>query len=67
MEAIVCATKNNSEALDLAESVGTLEPGKLADLLIINGDPLLDITVLADKRNIEFVYKDGECVSRLVG
>jgi imidazolonepropionase-like amidohydrolase len=66
MEAIVCATKNNAEALDLAKSVGTLEPGKLADFLIVNGDPLVDITVLADKRNIEYVFKDGIRLPRLV-
>lgn len=65
MQTIVCATKVNSEVLGLADRVGTLEPGKYADLLVVNGDPLKDITVLRDKRNIVAIYKGGSLVRRM--
>lgn len=65
MEAIVCATMNNAEVLDLADKIGTLEPGKLADLIILDGDPLQDITVLRSRDNIKMVFKEGQEVPRL--
>jgi imidazolonepropionase-like amidohydrolase len=65
MEAIVCATKNNAELLGMSDLLGTLEAGKLADCLVIQGDPLKDIRVLRNKRNILKVYKGGSEVSRL--
>jgi len=65
MEAIVCATKNNAEVLDLSDKIGTLEPGKLADLIVVNGDPLADISVLRSRENIVTIFKDGTEVPRL--
>lgn len=65
METIVCATKNNAEILDLADEIGTLESGKQADLIVVKGDPLKDITVLRDCQNIEYIYKNGQQVPRL--
>jgi imidazolonepropionase-like amidohydrolase len=65
MEAIVCATKTNSEVLGLENELGTLEEGKLADLIIVDGDPLKHIHVLQDKKRISAVYKGGEAVPRL--
>lgn len=65
MEAIVCATKVNSEVLALQDKIGTLEPGKLADLLIVKGDPLKDIRILRDKTNIVTILKGGVPVPRL--
>lgn len=65
MEAIVCATKNNADALDILDEVGTLEPGKLADLLLINGDPLEDIRILQDKSKLAKIFKGGAEVPRL--
>lgn len=44
-----------------AERVGTLEPGKLADLVVIDGDPLADISAM---QHIHTVIKDGEVVVR---
>ena len=40
--------------------IGTLETGKRADLIVVDGDPLADITVLQDKSRILAVMKDGE-------
>jgi imidazolonepropionase-like amidohydrolase len=65
MEAIVCATKTNSEVLGLENDIGTLEDGKLADIIIVEGDPLSDISVLRDKKKIAGVYIGGETVPRL--
>ncbi len=58
MEALVAATKTTAEAYRLAD-LGTLEPGKKADLLVVSGDPLADVAVLMDQANVNLVMKDG--------
>lgn len=58
LEAIVAASKTTAEAYRL-DDLGTLEPGKRADLLIVTGDPLADIAVLMDQANVNLVMKDG--------
>ncbi len=63
MEAIVAATKLNAMTMGLSGQIGTLEPGTLADLLVIDGDPLADIAVLQDPRKVLVVMKDGEQVN----
>ncbi len=60
MEALQTATKNAAEALKVGNDLGTLEAGKLADLLVIDGDPSRDIRVLQEKDNIKLVMKDGQ-------
>ncbi len=64
MDAILAGTKNAAFALNLADQIGTLEVGKLADVLVVRGDPLADIAILQDKRNIVHVMKDGVLVDR---
>ncbi|MCW4011555.1 MAG: amidohydrolase family protein [Candidatus Bathyarchaeota archaeon] len=59
MEAIVAATKTGSECLGLEKMIGTVEKGKLADLILVDGDPLKDIKVLGVKENIKLVMKEG--------
>jgi imidazolonepropionase-like amidohydrolase len=61
-EAIVAATSTGSAALGLDDRVGTVEAGKLADLLVVAGDPLADINILQEKQKIELVIKDGRIV-----
>lgn len=58
MDAIVSATKTNAENSALPD-VGTLERGKYADIILVKGDPLEDISVLQDKNNIVKVIKEG--------
>ncbi|MFB6131432.1 MAG: amidohydrolase family protein [Salinigranum sp.] len=59
MEALKTATKNAAEAIGMGDEIGTLEPGKSADLIVVDGDPLSDVAVLQDKANIEVVMKQG--------
>jgi imidazolonepropionase-like amidohydrolase len=65
MEAIVCATRNNAVVLGLQDKIGTLEAGKQADLIVVDGDPLADITLLRDREKIVTVYKGGQAATRL--
>jgi imidazolonepropionase-like amidohydrolase len=59
MEAISAATKTSAEALGLDNEIGTIEEGKLADLLVIRGDPLMDIGILRDPESIEAIFIGG--------
>ena len=56
MAAIVCGTKKTAENLDQGNELGTIETGKLADMIIITGNPTISIS---DTRNIKLVIKDG--------
>jgi imidazolonepropionase-like amidohydrolase len=60
MESIVAATKTAAECIGIADKIGTLEQGKLADLIIVDGNPLRDIRILQDKKNIKMVMKEGK-------
>jgi hypothetical protein len=61
MQAIMAATRVGAEYLGAGKDLGTIADGKLADLIIINGDPLRDIRAT---RNLATVIKDGEVVDR---
>ncbi len=60
MDAIQTATKNAAEAIKLGADLGTIERGKLADILAVDGDPSANIAVLTEKKNIKMVMKEGE-------
>lgn len=62
MQAIQAATKVAAEALML-EDVGTIEKGKIADLIVVNGNPLKNIKILQDIKKIEMVFKEGKRIS----
>ena len=59
MQAIVAVTKTASECAHMADQIGTLEPGKLADLLIVDGDPLADISILQDRAKLLMIMQGG--------
>jgi len=68
MEAILTATRNAAEAIGLDREIGTLEAGKLADIIAVEGNPLKDIRVLQDRKKIQMVMKEGKIfVSRKPG
>jgi len=48
------------EVLDLENEVGTIEPGKLADMIIVNGNPLDDISILQNDSQIALVMQGGQ-------
>ena len=58
-EALLCGTRNGGLAFDPRGSCGTLAPGSLADLVVVDGDPLSDIRVLQDHSKLK-VMKDGQ-------
>ena len=60
MEAIVSATKYGGEIMGRSEELGLVREGYLADLLLIDGDPLANIRILQDKERILAVMKDGK-------
>lgn len=62
MEAIVATTKTAAECLGWQDRVGTIEPGKFADVVIARTDPLADIRSLENTQNIALVMKGGEVV-----
>ena len=60
LDVLRCATRNGAEVAGMKDDLGTIEPGKLADLLIINGNPVDDITILQDHQKLEVIMKNGE-------
>jgi imidazolonepropionase-like amidohydrolase len=59
MDALVAATGNAAKALGWDSWLGTLEAGKVADLIVHEKNPLEDLRALADKESLQFVMKDG--------
>ena len=60
-QALHAATVSGAELMDMSSQVGSVEPGKLADLTAVSGDPLADIDVL---ENVNFVMKSGVVYKR---
>ena len=56
MEAIVAGTRNAADVIRRADDLGTIEPGKLADLIAVAGNPLTDVSA---SREIQLVVRDG--------
>ncbi len=64
MEAIVAATRDNAFAVGLPDDVGVLEAGRLADVIILDRDPLADIRVLQGGQHLVHVIQGGQVVDR---
>lgn len=62
MQAITSATSVNAKILRMADDIGSVQPGKLADLIAVRGNPLEDPWLLADPDNIALVVKAGQIV-----
>jgi imidazolonepropionase-like amidohydrolase len=59
LDVIRAGTLNAAQLLGLDETLGTVEPGKTADLIVCDGDPLADIDVLGDPANVVLVMQEG--------
>ena len=67
MQALQAATQWAARCLGLEREIGTLEKGRLADLVVVDGNPLRDVTLLLDPARIELVIRGGAvCVDRRV-
>jgi imidazolonepropionase-like amidohydrolase len=66
METIVASTKRASESLGWEDKVGTIEMGKLADVVISKKNPLTNIKSLGNPDNIQIVIKDGKIVKNIM-
>jgi imidazolonepropionase-like amidohydrolase len=59
LETITCATKTGAEIMGRGDEFGTLAPGKLADVLVVDGDVLADISLLEDRSTFLAVMQGG--------
>jgi imidazolonepropionase-like amidohydrolase len=62
LDVIRWATKHGAELMGRGDELGTVTKGKLADLLVVDGDPLTDIAVLQDRANLLAILKGGQLV-----
>jgi imidazolonepropionase-like amidohydrolase len=67
MGALLSATRVNAELLRLEHEIGTVEPGKRADLLVVRGNPLLDLSLLQEyQQNMLLIMKEGRVYKNLL-
>jgi len=59
LQVLTCATKNGAEIMGRGKEFGTLEAGKLADVLVVDGDVLADIEILEDRSKFVAVFQGG--------
>ena len=58
-ETLICATRTGAEIIGVQDNLGTLETGKTADILVVAGDVLNDISLIEDKQNLLAVIQNG--------
>lgn len=66
MAALISATRSNAELFGMADRIGTLEEGKWADVIAVDGDPLEDIDVLREPAKVALVVKEGQVLKNLL-
>ena len=62
MESLVSATRTNAELFGMENEIGTVQEGKLADLLVVAGNPLENIAILQKPDNLRLIMKGGRMV-----
>lgn len=58
-QTLVCATRTGAEIIGVQDTLGTLEVGKIADILVVSGDVLKDISLIEDKKNLLAIIQNG--------
>jgi imidazolonepropionase-like amidohydrolase len=65
-QTLIATTKTNAELLGIGAETGTIEPGKRADLLVVDGDSLADIALLQHPDNLMAIVKAGQLHKRQI-
>jgi imidazolonepropionase-like amidohydrolase len=60
MEAIMAATRYGGQIMGMGEELGQIKPGFLADMLLVDGDPLANVRILQEKNRLLAIMKDGK-------
>ena len=66
MEVLLSATRVNAEIFRMENEIGTVEPGKYADLIAVKGNPLKDLRVFQNQDNLHLIMKGGSAYKRTV-
>jgi imidazolonepropionase-like amidohydrolase len=66
MQAIMAGTRFAAECLGIEDRLGTVTVGKVADILVVDGDPLADIKVLQERDKLALIMKDGKVFKNLL-
>jgi imidazolonepropionase-like amidohydrolase len=64
IQAIQSATIEAAKAIKLSEITGSIETGKFADLVVVNGNPTDDVSILENRENLEYVIRDGVVMAK---
>jgi len=64
MEVLLSATRVNAELFRMSDRIGTVEPGKYADLIVVTGNPLRNLRVLQTQDNLKVIMKGGRLFKR---
>ena len=60
MQAIVAATSVAADCIGLDSEIGVVQAGKKADLILVQGNPLDDVTILERGKSVKYVMKEGQ-------
>jgi imidazolonepropionase-like amidohydrolase len=66
MDVLLSATKVNAELFRMSDRIGTVEPGKYADLIVVTGNPLKNLRVFQNGDNLTVIMKGGRLYKRTV-
>jgi len=64
MEVLLCATRVNAEIFRMEREIGSVEPGKYADLIAVKGNPLTNLRVFQNAENLHLIMKGGHLYKR---
>jgi imidazolonepropionase-like amidohydrolase len=66
MEVLLSATQINAQIFRMESEIGSIEPGKYADLLVLKGNPLKDLRLFQNQDNLLMIMKGGVAYKRAV-